>query len=704
MISNKLFFNSAIFKNNLKRFKWGSILYGIALFFAVPFMFLITNFEALERRYLPDTARVPMLLSDSYIIIPTLLAIAIPTVAAVLIFNNVHSIRQSIFAHSLPPTRRENYVTDVLSGIVLMVLPVIANGLILLIMSFTKYGELMTGTSVMYWTLLNLSVLFVMFSISTATAFLTGNAAVHIGLNAFVHVLPMLVALLVSVVSEKFLYGFMVSDNFVANRIIENTPLVWFFGKAINYRAEALMFKDGIFWMFIVLSIAFYVAGYVLYRARKMELAGDVCAFEIFKPIFKYTATAAVSIIVFTILVETGIANVFAYFETAVAAAIAYFACEMLIQKSFRVFGKYKGLLVFFAAGACLLLFVANTSVFGFETRIPKASEVESASVHEAYRYEGILVSDEKLIADVIEIHGKVIEDIPREIDRVLLDGRSFYVTYKLKNGKMLRRQYTVDADTCFDAISKMYENKEYKIKVTDFDELNVENVNKVEIRLDSASTVYSTVLEDAAARELIAAIEKDIEALSYREMSRGESLLNPRIEVNCTYEENAKLHIFKTDEEEAELMGMMPEDYKYMTRAFGITVNANFKNTFEMLRKNGCYDELLTQASNAVWLCKKPVIYIDGMYTYDGEIRDEDNFNLLGEDCVKLYSADGKKVAEEMTNTSRGDMKNGNNYYVFLYSGAPFKERHRPYDALVINEKDLPDYLEKYLNVNLNL
>ena len=703
MISNKSFFNGAIFKNNLKRFKWGSILYGIALFFAVPFMLFITNYEMLLRRYPIDGSGAPILFSD-YIIIPALLAIAIPTVAAVLIFNNVHSIRQSIFVHSLPPTRRENYVSDVLSGLVMMALPVIANGIILLIMSFSKYGELMTISSVIYWIFLNLSIIFVMFSVSTATAFLTGNAAVHIGLNAFVHVLPLLVALLVAVISEKFLYGFMVSDNFVANKIMENTPLVWLFAKAINYRAEALMFKSIMFWVFIVMSTGIYLAGYALYRVRKMELAGDVCAFEVFKPIFKYTITAAVSIIVFSILVETGIADGFAYFETAVAAAIAYFICEMLINKSFRVFHKYKGLLVFFAVAAAILLFVANTSVFGFETRVPEFSEVESAAVHESYRYDNILVSDDKLISDVIEIHGKVTENIPRKVERVYEDGRSFYVTYKLKNGKILRRNYIVDADTYYGALSKMYENTEYKMKITCFDELNTENVKRVELRLDSASTIYNAICEGDEARELIAALEKDIKALSYTEMSRGDSLLSLRVEVNCTYEENARLHIFKQSEDEKELMQMMPEDYKYMMRTFGITINKNFKNTFEVLKRTGHYDELLTQASKAVWICKTPVMCIDGVYTFNGETKNEDDFIISGEDCVQLYSVDGRQVVEDMVYKNRSKAQNGNNYFVFLYSGAPFKEKMRPYDSLVINEKDIPEYLKKYLNSDINL
>ncbi len=702
MTSSRSFFSSAIFLNNLKRFKWGSLLYAIALFFAVPFVLLMEDVEYLTNRFLPETRNaVPALLSDSYIIIPMLLAIAVPTVAAVLIFNNVHSVKQSVFVHSLPVTRRENYISDVASGLFLMAIPVVVNALVLLIMSFTEYRVVMPPSSVIYWMFLNLSVLFIMFSVASATAFLTGNAAVHIGLNAFAHILPIIVALFIAVMSEEFLFGFMADTNFVANRIMTNTPIVWLFAGAINYRAfQTSVFTQLMFWVYIAVSLALYAVGYILYRARKIELSGDVCAFSLFRPIFKYMATAAVSIFAFAILCETNISPYFAYVEIAVAAAIVYFACEMLINKSFKVFGSYKGLLVFFGVSAVVLLFTANTSVFGYETRIPEPQEIESAAVHESYRYDNIVVSDAELIENVRETHKEIIDTRLRHRDDY--EGRVFYITYKLRNGKVLRRQYYEEQELFAETMSKMFENKEYKQKVTGLYALNIENIDEANVYFDSSGLSYRETMRDEDAVALMRALEKDVSELSYKEFAYESSILHIRIDISLTAKENRERKVFKETEEEEILNRNYPDDN--IVKSFDIAINKNFKNTFAFLVEKGYYNELVLRASNAVWLCKKPIEFDGEFYHYDGETLPRKDFRIPGSDCVHIYSADGREAVEAMFESSRGEEEKGKNYYVFIYSDANFKDIWIPSDSLVINEKDLPDYVKKYLQTNENL
>ncbi len=697
MISKKSFFSRAIFLNNLKRFKWGSFLYGIFLFFTVPFVLLMQDMEYLTNRFLPETQKVPVILSDSYIIFPMLFAIAVPTVAAVLIFNNVHSARQSVFVHSLPVSRCENYASDIVSGFVLMAIPVVVNALVLLIMSFTDYRAVMPPSSVIYWMFLNLSVIFIMFSVATATAFLTGNAAVHIGLNAFAHILPMIVALFIAVMSEEFLYGFMTDTNFISNKIMTNTPIVWLFASAVNYRAFLTnMFAQGMFWVYIAVSLALYLVGYLLYRVRKIELSGDVCAFSIFRPIFKYMTTAAISIFVFAILSESNISPAFVYIEVAVAAAIVYFACEMLINKSFRVFKSYKGLLVFFAASAAVLLFVANTSVFGYETRIPESQEIESAAVHENYRFDNVLVSDAKLIENVRQTHMKITENIPRRTDRIFEAGRIFYVTYKLKSGKTLRRQYIAEKEIFDEAMSKMFENGEYKQKVTGLHWLNLENVNEANVYFDSSGMSWREVIRDEDAVALMRAVEKDISELSYKELAYENSLLHLRIDISVTAKENRELKIFKETEAEEILNRNYPDDN--ILKTFDLAINKNFKNTFAFLVEKGYYEELVLRTSNAVWLCKNPIEFDGEFYHYEGETLPRKEFRIPGDDCVHIYSKDGREAVETMFESSRGEEKKGKNYYVFIYSGANFKDMWIPGDSLIINEAFLPDYLKKYI------
>jgi len=692
MTSNKSFFSPAIFLNNLKRFKWGSFLYGIFLFFAVPFTFLMEGAKYYATRYLPETDRVPLLLSESYIIIPLLFAIVVPTVAAVLIFNNVHSPKQSVFVHALPVSRRENYVSDVLSGLVLMALPVIANGIILLIMSFTDYSIIMTPASVVYWVFVNLSVIFIMFSVASATAFLTGNAAVHIGINAFAHVLPMIVALFIAVMSETFLYGFMTTENFVSNEIILNTPLVWLFSSVLNYGTlRASMFASWMFWVFIAMSLVLYLVGYLLYRARKIELSGDVCAFSLFRPIFKYMTTASVAIFVFAILQDNP-APLFAYVEVAVAAAIVYFACEMLINKSFRVFGSYKGLLIFLAASTAILLFFGLTSVFGYETRIPSPQDIESAAIHENYRYDNVVVSDAELIENVRETHKYVIENRNIEENDSM---RIFYVTYKLKNGNVIRRQYLTGKSIVDEALTKMFKNEEYKLGVTGLSELNLENVDEVRLMFNSSGLSLHEEIRGEKAQALMRALEKDVMSLSYNELSRNAATLSISLDISCTEKENRERKIFKTSELEEEVVSVYMDEN--MIRSFDIAINMNFKNVVAFLEENGYYEQFVSEASKSVWLLKEPIEFDGEFYHYDGENLKYKDFRIDASKCAKLSVADGTLAVETMLSTPRGSERKGRNYYVFINSG-DYKDIWVPGDALIINEADLPDYLKKYL------
>ena len=700
MTSKKSFFSLAIYLNNLKRFKWGSILYAIILFFSVPFVFLVENLDRLTMRFLPTAMTYPPLLRDSYIIIPVLLALAVPTIAAVLIFNNVHSPRQSVFVHALPIKRKENYVSDVLSGLTLMAVPVLLNGVILLVMSFSAYGEIISSTSVIYWTLLNLAIIFIMFSAASATAFLTGNTATHIGINIFVNIFPLLVALTIAVLSEEFLFGFTSSENFIANQMLEKTPLVWLFTNAINYYPKTVnIFARPEMWICLAGAVAVYFCGYLLYRKRKIELSGDVAAFRVFRPIFKYLTTTSAAAMLFAILVQTNIHPAFMYVEIVVGSAIIYFACEMLMNKSFRVFGYYKGFLIFLICGALFLSFFAYTSVFGYETRVPKSSEIESAAVHSGrYFVDTPLIADEDIIELTRGVHSEILKEIPTRGPEYFEDAASLYVSYKLKNGKEIRRAYLVPAETFKDGLSRMYTNSEYKLKIKGLDKINIENVERLDLSMDTSRFGYNIAVVEGAS-EIMRAIEKDVSALSYDELESERNLFFT-VRFDMSNEENEKANVFKTDG------NMQGVDELRIVRSFDIPVKSSFKNTLEVLKKYGYYDEIVTAASNVVWIYKKPVTVTENgvdqqvLDAASGEIRATvvEKENYKQSDCAKLYSVDGRRVVEEMLKTEVKTLAPGEYYYIFLCSSDNFGETYMPHNKLAIPEKELPDYLLAYV------
>lgn len=122
MTSTTFSLNGGIYKNTLRRFRWGSFIYFAMLFFSVPFVFMINEPDITSSAYMQSRF---VLLESTYIMVPILMAYTVPTVVALLIFNYVHSPGQGIFTHSIPVTRAQNYISGILAAFTLMFLPLL---------------------------------------------------------------------------------------------------------------------------------------------------------------------------------------------------------------------------------------------------------------------------------------------------------------------------------------------------------------------------------------------------------------------------------------------------------------------------------------------------------------------------------------------------------------------------------------------------
>ena len=198
-------------------------------------------------------------------------------------------------------------------------------------------------------------------------------------------------------------------------------------------------------------------------------ISGDVAAFKIFRPILKYTATFFAAILIFGMISSTNLGAVPIFTIAAAVTAVVYFASEMLIRKTVKVFGSYKGYLGFAVVMAIFISIFAYTDIFGYEHRIPDSADIESASIYHRYSDNIPMVEDDKPIEDVRTLHAELTSDIPvvdNDLDRYSL----LRVRYNLKNGKVLERAYKATEEVHERAISKMYENTEYKNIVYSFD------------------------------------------------------------------------------------------------------------------------------------------------------------------------------------------------------------------------------------------
>lgn len=637
MTSKTSSYNFGLYKNILRRFKWGSFLYFVLLFLSVPFAFLVEGSVNLLERYTGGNYMGYLLTRGDYITIPVLLAMVVPTIMTVLCYNNVHSEKQGIFEHALPITRKKAYIQSLLASFTLMAVPVILNGIILLIMSFSGYGQLFYPHTVFVWMAFLLTIIFIMFSVAVFSAFLTGNAASHIAINVFFHLVPFLVALTIYIVSETFLFGFMQSDNFITNKIIAYIPVSWLFSNASNIK----VFSRIAIYAYILGAVILYLGAYVLYKNRKIEACGDVAAFWWFRPILKYSVSASVAIIVFSVFTPTIIPPWALFVLAGVLTLIAYFATEMLMNKTFKVFGAYKGYLGFAAFVAIFISFFAYTEVFGYETRVPDFSDIESASVYRGSKDNAIYVDKEAEIETVRDIHKSFVSDIKaRERDKTPRN-RFLSITYKLKNGGELSRRYNVSNEENDLSLGRMYEIMDYKLGTTGIDRVNIENVKNINIYA-SANGYHetTTVLEDVP--KILTAVKKDIEMLSYKEIEEnGAFFFNVYLGISA--EENEKLKYFKTDLNEDD------KNARFRYENFEISINSNFKNTVEVLKETGYYDRFVNSAAGSALISKIPARINDGEFSYKDDTGDIYQFFISRTDCKKIEEADAIRIIEDL-------------------------------------------------------
>ncbi len=703
MTLNKSLFNSGIFKNTVYRFKWGSFLYFIALFFSVPFMLIVSDFDRLAERIAGSSYYIPtsIILRSDYLTLPMILAVAVPTVVAVLVFNNVHSGKQGIFTHGLPVDRRTNYISNLAASFVLMAVPVLLTAIILMIMSFGKYGQLMTSMSVIYWAGLNLNMLFVMFSVAAFSAFLTGNIAAHIGINVFIHLVPMIIGWAIYIISEQLLYGFNEAHNFVATKLIDNNPIVWIFGRSLSLSdAEEVMplFTRLQTWIYIIGAVAVYAVTYLLYKKRKIEACGDVAAFKVFKPILKYAVTTGAAIALFGILISMDMGILAMIVVVLAITAIVYFAAEMLLNKSFKVFkGAYKGYLGFVLCCAIFISFFAYTSVFGYETRIPKLSEIESAGMHEAGGYGDTMIFDEpQMIKDTIEIHKEIISDIPttRADYGRDYDGRNrcLYITYKLNSGEIMRRSYIVPNEMFDKAMTKMYQSKAYKLRITLIDNVNIENVDNLVLGTTCSDFRFHISLNEDA-DDFMQAIKRDVEMLSYDEMEKYDSSISVSVEFSCDGEENKRLKYFKDS-----YLDTNNPDVKYAYHNFRLIINSNYKNAYAFLKENGYYEQIVNQLGQSLVICKKPISKSGEIINYKGDTGRFSEFLISAADCVNISPVNEKILAEKLATSERGEITDGKYYLIFAVSDNFGNDFHAMNYAGMINAEEMPDYLKAYV------
>jgi len=591
MISRASLFNKGIYKSTLRRYLWGSVLYFILLFM-ITGMSILLNYSN-DNGYLPmiNGRRVCILLNNEYILLPILLSIAVPTIAGLLIFRFIHSKKTSVFVHSLPVKRTANYISSVFAGLTLMIVPIILNTAILMIISLSGYSQYFSVGDCAVWMLLNIFSIFIMFSCVCFVGSLTGNSFAMIALNILFHTFVPLITAGLSLVCEKFLHGY-AGENELLTRVVNNNFPARIMNIVSSWNYEHITAKSyaSDFVKFGIIAVVLYVISAVFYKIRKMETAEDVAGFKCLNPIFKYLITFMGAVAAFSIFSDSIDENEFVFWcLVALVSAVIYFASEMLLKKTFKVWHTYKGYLVFAAAFSVLMCLFSLTSFFGFETNIPPKDKIAKVSVYDYYRNEKPLVANADVIDRALNIHGKMIA----KAQRIKVQGETaIHIEYQLKNKKSVHRRYPITEDELHEIMNSLYKNEEYKMKREEiFGE--TEEIYKANINHNRGS---EEIFDKDKLKALNECVTADIMELDYDEL------------YNNGWNFNIELNYIMDDEKEGYhniIQGLDDDGKRIKVKYLHLNINPNYKRTVQWIKDNGYWDLVKINNEGFIYICK---------------------------------------------------------------------------------------------------
>ncbi len=377
--------------------------------------------------------------------------------SAMAVMSPLYTSRSANFYGALPVRREGLFLTQYLSGLSFTVFPQILVAILTTLVGLTRGA--FSAQIILTWLGVGAGTMFVMYTLAFFCGLFTGHILAMPIFYIIVNFLAEGVYTLVMGLCQQCYYGFYGFADWVEEAAVWCGPIMrlsaanWYYNKATGLLESStrnplpnwptLLIYCGV-------AVLLFIASFFLYKRRKLETAGDVVAVRAVRPVFKYGLAVCVGLGLGIITSEIFGDGSLPYLVVA-WTVVGYFAGQMLLDKSFRVFRKWRGALavgvVMAAAMACVVL-----DVTGFETWVPDPEDVTSVQIHDLYShgtlgddgdYVGFTVTDRDLIRDITDIHREAVAAYKEDRERSdELNYISINMTYTTRTGEHQRHYW----------------------------------------------------------------------------------------------------------------------------------------------------------------------------------------------------------------------------------------------------------------------
>ncbi|MDT8861144.1 ABC transporter permease [Alkalihalobacillus sp. MEB130] len=522
-----LLFNRGIFIQDIRNVGWISLAMLLCLLFSLPLQLLMAYTRENEFHHFDPPNSLFALSNDFQIF----LIFTFPVLLAIFLFRYIQVKLSSDFTHSLPIKREHLFHQHALFGLLVLLVPIFITAISLFALGqFLPYKELLSFSSIFNWMTITALFYIFVFLAGVFVAMFTGMSLLQGALTYILFFFPVGVTILFVSNIEFYLFGF--TSHYYLNQQLES--LIPFIRITQLDRLPLSIIESMIY---LLLCIVFYVAAVIAYKKRGTEIATQAIAFQSLRPLFKYGVTFCTMLVggLYFGSLQGGMGWIL--FGYVTAAFLGYILATMILEKTWRVFSKWKGYAAYIIVMA-LLGFSLQLDMFGFEKKIPNVEDIQGVyfgeSVYSVIDYEGhtnpyyeenrrlyieptYYYTESETIKNIHSLHEQIISE-KKLLKNMSNTSNSVAIRYNLKNGDQIVRYYQLPISIYQKQYREIVELPEYRqnqnpvLKVDD-----LSNLNRISIHSYRAENRVTLTNPDDI-EEFHQLIQADIQNQSYEE------------------------------------------------------------------------------------------------------------------------------------------------------------------------------------------
>lgn len=458
MRSRTSFFNGTIFKKNITHYWPVWIVFFLYLICVIPVaIFFRTSY--MDASYTAE--EIVQIKSGEYYSVlndalSPMIAFGMGVLSALAVYYYLYNGKSAHAFHAFPVRRGELFVTNYVSGFLFYTLP--------LLLSFFMGACVCALKGIT-----SLEYLLAWFLLMEGMTFFFYNMAIFVGMfTGQFFVVPLLTLILnylyvgcrSAALSVMGIISYGLNDIYAGRTVSILSPLPFLLSKAgflVEWNGnQSVCSAKGLKYVAIYVIVAVFlgIVSFFMYRKRKIEVTGDIFIIKAVKPLFRWGAAGSVSMLAATVVCSgmpvAGESRKFALLLVLmlILGVIVFFAAEMLLQRSFKVFQKKRLLECgVYSALMALFLFAVEMDMFGMERKLPDKSEIVSAQVQ---LYYPLYEEGGTKISEVLAVHRQIIESKEEFESYYERSGQgdvrtaNMEIRYTLKDGTPFIRNYNI--------------------------------------------------------------------------------------------------------------------------------------------------------------------------------------------------------------------------------------------------------------------